>query len=848
MFVLLTLSLIGFAAAQCPQDAFNVRNEFQRGTNQDGMDLTFWYHRGRTFVGQSSNAAFGGVLNVGESFSSSSAFGTATLEDLEANGEEWFFALGHVALAGPVVGEECVLTVGSAPKFCIKRNARWEFTNQFGLLPQAAPSADATVAFTARRFVSNGSIRITYEARNRGTGIIRANGNQPTGLPAVVWDFSQGFTFNAPLTGQTTTITQFMVLHGRGDQSAAATAFLTAAPGNSNAFQSCLFQEWLSGTSGAKPYAVPSVNANNLVATFRRTNFQTTPVAAATAAAVWDPELTEISNVTSIVGSTGVVVAPMVGTTAQVSFPQLEPGASQQVAFTAQVFNCTPSGFPRTAPAGEEISVGGVDADLHILRESRLTFTVIDKRPFDLVDLPIAAGCDVPFVYTIDVTNEGPSCVENLDIGHTIETALDANGGDASSFVAPNITADLILPGAVRDGEPVEVTITATAAAGNEQFLNRSLQLVSPLDGGVFSASMPQPHYFFFRRTRIDDEPNLNVLSQTYEIARYGDMQIQYLWEDETVVAGEFGDSSSPNLRGTLTVKNAGCVTAIDVEIVLKIEQPPGSWYFDNTGEGATNAAQRLPLITRHVKIGTLSAGEVRSLTLEFAVCQHTKASTAALNVNAFVLRSGDSAFEGELEKFETTAPTTEPTKFTRLVPVNRFDDKTQDSATITLEALLDAKLECAAPVLISTDNFEHEDSDDDGVTSDTVHDIDLRKLTRCKVTVRNAGSSDVPVKVKLDWALPEGTRFVRWSGPNDNNNQFVADGAGGVWAVAAKSNSGGPTFNKCKPRTGGEAQVLELDFASTKHGTIQIVARVDKQASVAAISGTLGNAHTIQI
>jgi hypothetical protein len=535
MFALLTLSLIGLAAAQCPQTQFATRTEFQRGTNQDGFDIQYWY-RGQTFIGQSSNAMFAGTLNAGETFSSNTPFATATLDDIKANGEQWFLVLGQIELTGAVVGEECMLTIGTTPKFCIKRNARWEFTNQFGLLPAAAPSAASAFAFTVRRFNDNGVLKVTYEALNRGTGIKRANGNTPTGLPASVWDFSQGFTFNAPLTGQTTKINQFMVLAGRGNRTADATAFFSGAAANSGAFGTCVLQEWVTGTP-AKPYAVPSTTAGNLVATFRRTNFQTTAAPAVTSAPVtWNPATVDISNVTSVTGSTGVTVAPFTGTTTTVSFPQLEAGATQSVTFTASVFNCTKSGRPRVAPMGEVISVNSVNAQLFILRESRLAFTVVDKRPFDLVDLPIAAGCNVPFVYEIDVTNLGPSCVENLVLDTTFEIAFDAAGNITTTSVTPQITATQILPGKVRSGLPVTMTINALPGAGNEQSLNRSLTLVGPLDDGVFSTSLPQPHYSFFRRTRVTDPTNLNILAQSYEIARYGDLQLSFQWTDDSVV------------------------------------------------------------------------------------------------------------------------------------------------------------------------------------------------------------------------------------------------------------------------------------------------------------------------
>lgn len=849
MFALL-LSLIGLAAAQCPQTTFSTRTEFQRGTNQDGFDIQYWYHRGQTFIGQSSNAMFAGTLNAGETFSSSTPFATATADDLKANGDQWFMVLGQIDLTGAVVGEECMLTVGSTPKFCIKRNARWEFTNQFGLLPTAAPSAANPFAFTARRFNDNGVVKISYEALNRGTTITRANGNPTTGLPSAVWDFSQGFTFNAPLTGQTTKITQFMVLSGRGALSAAATTFMTGAAANSGSFANCVLQEWVTGTP-AKPYAVPADTAGNLVATFRRTNFQTTPAPAiASAPVTWNPAPADISTVTSVAGSSGVVVAAFTTpTTTTVSFPQLEPGTTQSVTFTASVFSCTRSGRPRTPPAGEVISVNSVNAQLFILRESRLAFTVVDKRPFDLVDLPIAAGCDVPFTYEIDITNLGPSCVENLELHHVFEPALDASSNPASTFAATpaTVTAALILPGKVRTGLPDVATITATAAAGNEQSLNRSLTLVGPLDDGVFSTSLPQPHYSFFRRTRVGDPANLNILGQSYEIARYGDLQLTFEWVDDSVVAGDFTDTTSPNLRGVLRVKNAGCVAASDVELVLVIDQPRGSWYFDNVGVGATNTAQRLPKITRHIKVGTLDTDETRAFDIEFAVCQLSKASTSALSVNAFVLRSGATDFNGDLQVFETVEPAQDGTKFTRLVPVNRFDDKVSASAAITLAGALDVKLECDAPKLISSENFAA-DGSEDGTTSESVHDVDLAKLTRCRVKASNSGASNVALKIKLDWVLPEGTRLVRWSGPENDRNQFVADNGGGVWAVLASSNANTPTFNKCPARVANGEQKLELDFVSNKHGDIQIVARVDKQASLAALSGSAGNARTIQV
>merc|ERR1712000_148620 len=196
-----------------------------------------------------------------------------------------------------------------------------------------------------------------------------------------------------------------------------------------------------------------------------------------------------------------------------VQLEALELLASNAITFTTTLFNCTATDLPWNAadPDNElDVNVEGYDeqssplidvevatlpAQLWVQREARLRLVYTGKRDYDTFDMPIPVGCDVPFEYSFDVFNEGPSCVENLVLDHAFELATDVDGNDAGTATGTQYAINTnrpIYPNELGDcpnlADEAEATITVTRDAVNSQLLHRHIYLVSPNDNGIITA------------------------------------------------------------------------------------------------------------------------------------------------------------------------------------------------------------------------------------------------------------------------------------------------------------------------------------------------------------------------
>jgi hypothetical protein len=883
-------SLLALVSAQfCPQTIYGalspsanlipgagkVRRPIDRATNQPGFDIVAWTHDGVTSILGTNAPATGpaelvgaGGTTISNAFSSNGAGGAfATLEDLEANGDEWIVVAAKVAVVdGTAALNTPLVEFGGAQKLTIRRNGEWFFGTTHGFIATGFSAANTDLVFTFRRFARDGEIRVSFiNARARGTGIARVeNDDGVVDLAASLFDISAGsVVWSGPPATASTTVDNLLVFYGRGNlavDAAAITAdFLTRGP--TNAFDTCVFERWetegagsssIGATCNVVGYAVPGCGNNNLKLTWKKTNFQSaTALTGGNVNVAWNANPNFISNFSAVAG-TGVTLTGFTGRSLSVPLTAGGGhGASQSITFTATVFACAAQALPRTAvttdpvdaASPDQIFVGTTVAEIFLLRQSRLAFTVTDLRPFDLKDLPIAAGCGVPLDYAITVTNNGPSCV-NQAAGALIDLT-EVDTGVTSTVPTSLAPEDIETPvGGTYSVSPLGLwTLTADEDADNQLGLNRSLGLTRGSSQGLFSGNLSAPFYPFFRRTRVEDfgttteNEDTTILDLFYDVQRYGDLKLNFFVSAPgfisnrlaSIVAGKLTASPSALSNAApfveLQVTNNGCLDIDDAELAVKIDLPAGVFEIDSANAIVKTGPDSS---VRKVNTGPLAAGATFTKKFNLRVCQNALASASSLSFIAWVVATEDDGLSGQLL-------------------INNADDTLVQTVPIFREGDLTVTLSCDAPKLIADINAVSSEStllssSSSSSSESSVRDIELIKITRCTVQVSNDGFSDIGAKVNLDWVLPRETTLARWA--STSKSQFVATSGGGVWAARAATTVIPVNCAGVPPA----ADKLELDFASLESGKIEVCARVAPTAGTVTVTGALGQCATVNV
>jgi hypothetical protein len=498
---------------------------------------------------------------------------------------------------------------------------------------------------------------------------------------------------------------------------------------------------------------------------------------------------------------------------------------------------------PVDATSADQIFVGTSVAEIFLLRQSRLAFTVTDLRPFDLKDLPIAAGCAVPLEYTIAVTNNGPSCV-----AQAAGTLVDLTEGAAGiTFTVPASLApeDAETPvGGTYSVSPLGLwTIAAGESVNNVLGLNRSLAVTRSASQGLFSGNLSAPFYPFFRRTRVKDfdtaDEDTTILDLFYDVQRYGDLKLNFFVSAPgfvtnrlaNIVAGKLTASPSAAASAApfveLQVTNNGCLDIDNAELAVKIDLPAGVFEIS-----AANVVEESgpDSSVRTVNTGPLAAGATFKQKFHLRVCQNALASASSLSFIAWVVATTD--------------------VIGRQLLINNADDTLVQTVPIFREGDLTVTLTCEAPKLIADINavssesslLSSSSSSSSSSSESSVRDVELIKITRCTAQVSNDGFSDIGAKVNLNWVLPRETTLARWA--STSKSQFVATSSGGVWAARAATTVIPVNCAGVPPA----ADKLELDFASLESGTIEVCARVAPTTGTVTVTGSLGQCATVQV
>jgi hypothetical protein len=778
-------SLLALVSAQCPQKDFGalsafagpnlldgagkVRRPVDRATNQPGFDIVAWTHDGFTSILGTNAPATGPAelvttgTTISNAFSSNGAGGAfATLEDLEANGDEWIIVAAKVAVVdGTAALNTPLVEFGGAQKLTIRRNGEWFFGTTHGFIATGFSAAITDLVFAFRRFARDGEIRVSFlNAGARGTGIARVeNDDGVEDLAASLFDISAGsVVWSAPPATASTTVDNLLVFHGRGNLETDAADMITTfrARAATNAFDTCVFERWetvgdgsssIGATCNVVGYAVPGCGNNNLKLTWKKTNFQSaTTLTGGNVNVAWNANPNFISNFSAVAGES-VTLTGFTGRS--LSVPLIGGGghgASQSITFTATVFACAEQELPRvgttaeptTATSPDQIFVGTTVAEIFLLRQSRLAFTVTDLRPFDLKDLPIAAGCGVPLDYTITVTNNGPSCV-NQAAGALIDLT-EVDTGITSTVPTSLAPEDIETPvGGTYSVSPLGLwTLTADEDADNLLGKNRSLGLTRAASQGLFSGNLSAPFYPFFRRTRVEDfgtgDEDTTILDLFYDVQRYGDLKLNFFVSAPgfatnrlaNIVAGKLTASPSAGANAApfveLQVTNNGCLDIDDAELAVKIDLPAGVFEIDSANAIVKTGPDSS---VRKVSTGPLAAGATFKKKFNLRVCQNALASASSLSFIAWVVATEDEAgFSGQLL-------------------INNADDTLVQTVPIFREGDLTVTLSCDAPKLIADINAVSSESalsssSSSSSSESSVRDIELIKITRCTAEVSN--------------------------------------------------------------------------------------------------------------
>jgi hypothetical protein len=246
-------------------------------------------------------------------------------------------------------------------------------------------------------------------------------------------------------------------------------------------------------------------------------------------------------------------------------------------------------------------------AYIFIQRESMLTAAVTDLRNFDSNGRPIAAGCNVPFSYTFDVFNAGPSCASDL--------TFNMSGG---IFTAPGITVtsastyfinETILPGTLSTQAPFTVMITANGTTPNLAGAARFVELISPTGDCISSADTDG----------LCADSSTPLFRLFYDVQAYADISVtsqQLVPSATSVTAGEFAG----NLVFQINVTSHGCSPVASVTIDVDIEMPDGVVFLDIEADGSLNNDTRNygvqvytdeRFIRREVNLGNFAPNQV---------------------------------------------------------------------------------------------------------------------------------------------------------------------------------------------------------------------------------------------
>jgi|GEM_PF-483364 len=239
----------------------------------------------------------------------------------------------------------------------------------------------------------------------------------------------------------------------------------------------------------------------------------------------------------------------------------------------------------------------------------------------DNVD-PVVPGSGVGnLVYTVSVTNNGPSDASGVTISDTDilaanlpagVTFVSAAGSNSSTF---DSSSGVWTIGAIPAGESRSLTITLTVGAG--------------VASGVVMTNTASVATV----TEVDADPSNNSESETTSALRQVDIAVTKLSSAVTVIAG----SGTGNLVYTITATNNGPSDATGLvvtdNVVATASLPPGVTLVSAVGTGGSSFNSG----TGQWTIGNLPSGESRTLTVTLTVGA-SAADTLVLNNTASVL------------------------------------------------------------------------------------------------------------------------------------------------------------------------------------------------------------------
>lgn len=234
----------------------------------------------------------------------------------------------------------------------------------------------------------------------------------------------------------------------------------------------------------------------------------------------------------------------------------------------------------------------------------------------------IAGSGDDNLVYSVEVTNNGPSDAESVDVEvslmlPTIGVSLGMAAADHGSYADPNWTI-----GALASGVTATLTLPITVASDAEP----GVDVISA------SATITSSSKKSSRDIKLSAQAAMPSDSESTSIERDIDLQVTVAESTDPVVAG----SGADNLVYTVTVKNNGPSNASGVEVMETLSLP-----------GGVTPGTRIPSVGSFLAptwtLGDLTAGSQETLMIPLTVSGSAAAGTDVITAAAQVSAAAES-------------------------------------------------------------------------------------------------------------------------------------------------------------------------------------------------------------
>ncbi|MFK7736190.1 MAG: SdrD B-like domain-containing protein [Pirellulaceae bacterium] len=357
----------------------------------------------------------------------------------------------------------------------------------------------------------------------------------------------------------------------------------------------------------------PATRGNTLIYTLDITN---SGPSAANNVVVTD---TLPANVTFVSATGGTVTAPSGSSNdVLVDIGTLASGANQQVTVTVTIDADAPDTITNTASVTSTETAGGFEANTtnNSVTEPTALNPSIDLvvTKADSID-PVIAGNSL--VYTVIVTNNGPSQATNVSLTDTLPAGVTFTSATSTQGTATNaggvVTADI---GALASGASATVTINVGVDSTTTGTINNTASVTA---------------------TETETDTSNNSVTEPTTVNTSVDLALTKTESTDTVATGSA-------LAYTILVTNNGPSTATGVTVTDTL---PSELSFDSASTTQGTTTNNGSVVTADV--GTLGPGETATVTINTTVIATTDgiitntASVAAAEAETVTTNNSDS-------------------------------------------------------------------------------------------------------------------------------------------------------------------------------------------------------------